>query len=526
MNRETPDNEAPIRRGRLSTGQKMLLILSAGLLPLALLAMLASLQNAREDAARRMEDVRTRVELKAQRIYWTLSRAAFTARAANATIAELPEGAVDCDVAIRRLAGMQVISGRYALYAGRDRPLCATPGFVPAPDLVAPGDGRSRVDLSADGEWLRFALFDAGGRIEAAGEFPRSALSDLTYLHPTNPNFDLELSDGQHVMVLRDSFRGGPLVEVVRADAPLAAGRLRLKIALAATPLTFSEFLMSVLPLLMWLFSAAIVWFIVDRLLVRPLRRMHANIAAYQPGDVELALPRFRSPAREIGELGNAFDRMIRTVAGHEADLEAAVVRQTKLVREVHHRVKNNLQVVASLLNIHARGATNEDVAAAYASIQRRVDALAVVHRNHYAELEENRGVSLRSLIAELAANLRATAPASASGMTIRLDIEPYYVTQDVAVSVAFLITEIIEFAMFCGGRTATITLGGSGPSTARLAVEADALKANVKCEEALTERFGRIVTGLSRQLRSTLERDEEEGCYMLDVAVIDKGEL
>jgi two-component system, sensor histidine kinase PdtaS len=85
-------------------------------------------------------------------------------------------------------------------------------------------------------------------------------------------------------------------------------------------------------------------------------------------------------------------------------------------IREVHHRVKNNLQVVASLLNLHARGAKTEDASAAYASIQRRVDALAVVHRNHYAELEENRGVALKPLISELGANLRANAPAGAAG--------------------------------------------------------------------------------------------------------------
>lgn len=525
MSRETPDIDVKKRFGRLSTGQKMLLILSAGLLPLALLAMLASLQNAREDQARRSADATNRVELKAQRIYWTLSRAAFTTRAANATIAELPAGQIDCEVAISRLSGMQMLPGRYALFAGRTQPLCASPGYAPPPALLVPPGRRSIVDITPDGESLQFALFDSLGRIEATGVFDRQALAEISYLHPAIPNFDLELTDGEHVMVLRDEFQDGPLIQTVRAEAPLAAGRLNLRIALAATPLTFSEFLMSVLPLVMWLFSAIIVWFIVDRLLVRPLRRMHANVSAYQPGDVELALPRSRSPAREIGELGGAFDRMIRTVAGHEADLEAAVVRQTRLVREVHHRVKNNLQVVASLLNLHARGAASEDVAAAYASIQRRVDALAVVHRNHYAELEENRGVSLRSLIAELGANLRATAPASASGMAIRLDIEPYYATQDVAVSVAFLITEIVEFAMFCGGSPVTITLSDGGPSTARLALQSDALKAEVKCDEALTERFSRIVTGLSRQLRSKLERDEENGCYMLDIMIVDKGE-
>ena len=121
---------------------------------------------------------------------------------------------------------------------------------------------------------------------------------------------------------------------------------------------------------------------------------------------------------------------MVQTVARHEANLEAAVERQTRLVREVHHRVKNNLQVVASLLNLHSRGSPNEEVAAAYASIQRRVDALAVVHRNHFAELEENKGVALKPLISELAANLRATAPLAAANMAIRLDLEPFTSTR------------------------------------------------------------------------------------------------
>ena len=228
-------------------------------------------------------------------------------------------------------------------------------------------------------------------------------------------------------------------------------------------PITLADMLLILLPVLMWIFATLIGWLILNRLLLRPLARMERAVAAYRPGDRELALPRVATPAREIRELGEAFDRAVRTLAHHEAELEAAVERQTKLVREVHHRVKNNLQVVASLLNIHSRGSPNEEVAAAYASIQRRVDALAVVHRNHFAELEENRGVALKPLISELAANLRATAPASALGMSIRLALEPYYVTQDVAVSVAFLITEIAEYAMLCGAGAVSIALTGDG---------------------------------------------------------------
>jgi len=246
--------------------------------------------------------------------------------------------------------------------------------------------------------------------------------------------------------------------EVARTT-PVDGTRLQLRLIAGMVPISAVDLLMILLPVLMWVAAAIIGWMIIDRLLLRPRVRMQRVVAAYQPGDAGLDLPVLATPAREIGALGQAFDQVTRTVARHEAELEAAVERQSRLVREVHHRVKNNLQVVASLLNLHSRGSPNEDVAAAYASIQRRVDALAVVHRNHYAELEENRGVALKPLISELSANLRATAPRAAAGMSISLNIEPCHVSQDVAVSVAFLITEIVEFAMFCSADSVRISL-------------------------------------------------------------------
>src|SRR3546814_2081470 len=119
-----------------------------------------------------------------------------------------------------------------------------------------------------------------------------------------------------------------------------------------------------------------------------------------------------------------------------------------KLTREVHHRVKNNLQIIASLINLHARSAHDAEAVEAYATIQRRVDALSVVHRNHYAELEEHRGVGVRSLISELSASLRGTAPAEARRFGIQIDSDNLHISQDVAVPVAFLLTELVELAM------------------------------------------------------------------------------
>jgi two-component sensor histidine kinase len=513
------------RFARLSTGAKMLLILSLALLPLGLIAMLASLQSAQQQNADRREETLTRLEIKAQRINAALSRASITIGTAAGAIALAPASSQICETTLRRLE-QGPVPARYALFGAGNQPRCASAGFAPAAPRARNARPHSVAEIVPDLKSLRLVVFGEGGALEGVAEFPREGLSVLSYIPGTSRNFDLAITQGDRRMVLRDQYEAGAFVQTVRGSEPIAYGQLRLQIALSAVPISAVELVMILLPVLMWLAAAIIGWLIADRLLLRPLVRMQAAVSAYRPGDRGLDIPRLSTPAREIGALASAFGQVAQTVARHEAELEAAVERQTKLVREVHHRVKNNLQVVASLLNLHARGSPSEEVAAAYASIQRRVDALAVVHRNHYAELEENRGVALKPLISELASNLRATAPHAAAGMIIRLDLEPYYVNQDVAVSVAFLITELVEFGMFCGAADVQITLSGvDGANTATLMVESQSLRADIACDEKLSDRFERIVTGLSRQLRSVIRRDGEIGRYALDIAVVDKAD-
>jgi len=510
------------RLGTLSTGLKMLLILVAGLLPLGIVAVLASAYSARDNWSRDEVEMRAVLNATAQHLDVAVVRSAVAILAASPALQNAPAGSDLCARTIERLEPLQVAPVRYAIYASDGRPLCASPGYAPQAGLRA--QSGSRLQISPDGQRLHFVVAGDDGAIEGAGEYSRDALARLVDSGGSPIRFDLDLVQGDRSMPLHEGGEAGHFQREVTLVRRVPGG-LELRMRAALTPITAAELLMILLPILMLIAAALIGWWILDRLLLRPLVRMQRAVAAYRPGDRSLDLPSLRSPAREIAELGQSFDGVTRTVARHEAELEAAVDRQTRLVREVHHRVKNNLQVVASLLNLHARGATSEDVAAAYASIQRRVDALAVVHRNHYAELEENRGVALRSLIAELAANLRATAPAASSQMQIRLDIEPFYGTQDVAVSVAFLVTEIVEFGMLCGAASVLITLEGDGAGFASLAIETDALAGEIACDDKLFERFDRIVTGLSRQLRSTLDRDTVRGRYSLRVAVVDRAE-
>src|SRR6185437_5027782 len=121
--------------------------------------------------------------------------------------------------------------------------------------------------------------------------------------------------------------------------------------------------------------------------------------------------------------------------------------------------------------------ASTPEAQSAYAGISRRVGALSIVHRNHFAEMEESRGIGLRPLMTEMAAELRASAPEAARALRIDLDIESANTTQDVAVAVAFLLTEIVEFAMLhCPTDPIEISLRRTSELTARLTISSQVL--------------------------------------------------
>jgi len=515
------------RFASLATGTKMLVILGLALLPLLVIAIFAAANAARSSRASDAIEVQSVLALASQRLSSTITEAGVTIRATSGAVADADPAAAAraCDRAAAQLSdGAAPV--RFALYASRFRVICQTAGFQAgeAP-LLPPGGGISMVRVDPQGRHLTIILYDPNGAAQGQIQLPAALLAQI--VRPERPPIplQLELVGEGGAITLFDELDEGPLTRFVDLSNELLGGRLELRLRGAAPGLTWFEIIMILLPLLMWLMAAVVGWLIIDRLLLRPLGAMQKAISAYQPGDRGFEAPAARSPAREISDLGDAFDQVTKTVARHEADLEAAVERQTRLVREVHHRVKNNLQVVASLLNIHSRGSASEEAAAAYASIQRRVDALAVVHRNHYAELEKTPGVALRALISELGASLRASAPAGASRMQIRLALEPLYSNQDVAVSVAFLITETVEFAMLCSCNAVSIALEPEEEGRARLSIESAALNDGASCAPELRDRFERIITGLARQLRSNPDRDHETGRFSVSIAVVGREE-
>ena len=423
-------------------------------------------------------------------------------------------GGDPCEAVAQALATAPAISRRFALRSINGDLICSYGGFVPKnPEpLVAPGDIRVWIDPAETSIDLRVGVMGGMATASIPAAEVRSAAAAA--------------GDGIESLVLRD--RESELRVIERptaqdrrlsiAEWPIANGAITARIGTNFQQITRRDQLVLLLPVLMWVAAALITWLLVTRVLIRPLKRLQRAVVEYQPGTGPLELPRKLGPSTEIQELRDAFARAGARVDQSEQEMAGALEGQRRLVREVHHRVKNNLQVVASLLNIHGRSAVTSDARAAYAGISRRVGALSIVHRNHFAEMEDNRGIALRPLLSELAAELRVGAPEEARALRIDLDLDTAYTTQDAAVAVAFLITEIVEFAMLsCPQEPIDISLRRTSELTGRLTIASRVLVPD-EANEPQKIQFERIVGGLAQQLRSTLDR--KLGRYSVDLPV------
>ena len=504
-------------RPRVPTGAKLFLILSGALLPLALIAVFAALQTTRTADVENRAHLRVAAGEAARALAIELVGDANALRAAVAAIESDPGDTAVCARTHGVFAPSLRSGARYTVVDPDGVVRCGGPIETTAP---MPHAGLAGARL-VPGKGIVIAVTGNHGLARGTAFFPTAYLAEVSRPSGFLPAYAAELVRDNDSLTLR-TLKGTPLARRDHSSSPVGLDRLVLDMATDSAPITSPVLVAMLLPILMWAAAAGIGWFVVDRLLIRPLRQLRAGVGAYMPGTVFDPVEFDNAPAQEIRALSATFSDLSRTIQAHEADLAEGLVRQTKLTREVHHRVKNNLQVITSLINFHSRSATGAEAIAAYAAIQRRVDALAVVHRHHFAELEVNRGLGLRSVISELAANIRGTATGKARDFGLILEIDPYLVSQDTAVAVAFLLTEIIELAMSVNpvAQLRVSVKPDDSETRAILRVTSPALVESEKLRKLLAERFGRVIEGLSRQLRAPLHHEPMAGAYEISIAV------
>jgi len=506
-------DERPTQFDRLPTGSKLLLILSAALLPLGLALAWAARDSLQDANVANREASEEQGRAVARSIESLIARNALALSvAANGAFHDRTGDA--CGAAAQSLGVTPAIATRFTVRDAEGQMLCTHGGFEPRRDtaLVAPGD--IRLWVSEQDRAIDYRVGVAGGM--ATGDVTVDALRAAA-LEVGKDIDQLVISDGASQLTIIDARRPSSSVEPLHGRHAIGRGQLQVHTAVNVDRTTIFDQLAMMLPILMWVVAALLSWYLVRRLLIQPLGRLKTAVIAYQPGD-PLELPHKLGPAAEIRELGQAFERAVERIEESERQMGDALEGQRRLVREVHHRVKNNLQVVASLLNIHGRSATTGEARAAYAAIGRRVDALSVVHRNHFADVEESRGISLRPLLVELSATLRASTPDEARATPIQLDVDGLYTTQDAAVAAAFFVTEVVEFAMLeQPGQAIEIELRRVTELAAHLTISSNALTP-AEDGDAGRVQFSRVIGGLARQLRSPL--DERMGRLSVDIPV------
>ncbi|MFZ4382056.1 MAG: sensor histidine kinase [Sandarakinorhabdus sp.] len=144
------------------------------------------------------------------------------------------------------------------------------------------------------------------------------------------------------------------------------------------------------LPLLALILASMAIWVGANRAIlswVSQLGGLARQIGSNQRLDVPPGLGFADAPA-EMRDLAADLLRMRGTIADREQRLRGAAAAQTEVARELHHRVRNNLQVIASFLSLQADGIVEDEARGVLEEARLRVAAMAMVNALLYADAE------------------------------------------------------------------------------------------------------------------------------------------
>jgi len=214
----------------------------------------------------------------------------------------------------------------------------------------------------------------------------------------------------------------------------------------------------------------------------------------------------FQAIARDITE---------RKIA--EERLKASLAEKEVLMREIHHRVKNNLQVISALLTLQADRVGEQKSAEVLASTNARIWSMALVHEKLYQSANVAQ-VRIDEYVADLVNDLLGFGRTDATGIAVKIDMEKLSFDPDTAIPIAMIVAELLTNAMkhaFPAGRQGVVhvRLRSVETDTLELMVSDNGIGMATGVVPGNTQSLGlELVAAFAGRLRGEIHFDTSQG--------------
>ncbi|MBT3342692.1 MAG: HAMP domain-containing protein [Gemmatimonadetes bacterium] len=205
-----------------------------------------------------------------------------------------------------------------------------------------------------------------------------------------------------------------------------------------------------------------------------------------------------------------------------ESRIRASLLEKEVLLKEIHHRVKNNLQIIASLLDLQARQAEDDHVTnASLVDSRNRVRSMALVHEHLY-QTEDLARIDLGEYLDELCRNLTLSYGAVAQSVDVQTLVADVSFDVDTAIPCGLIINELVSNSLkyaFPDGRQGKliVILRGLDEDAFELSVQDDGIGLPADIDIHDSPSLGlQLVTALSRQIHGAIEVDRSNGTHFL----------
>jgi len=205
------------------------------------------------------------------------------------------------------------------------------------------------------------------------------------------------------------------------------------------------------MPALMWLASLLVAMLASERLVTRHINTLRRSITSFADGNHRLDGLEMADASIELREVSDAYLKMTYTILRNEAELEDIVHQREVLLREVHHRVKNNLQLISSIINMQMRQSVSRDARILMKGLQDRVMSLATIHRGLY-QTSGLTDVRADELLSDIVRQILKMSSGPGRMFDISTHFDDLCLTPDQAVPLSLLLTEALTNAIKYAG--------------------------------------------------------------------------